>query len=129
MASHASERADFPGTGGELARHLLDEAGLGSVKVERIENGDHYSPLDRAVRLAASNYDGKSVTAVAVAAHEVGHAFQHAQGYGPVMMRQAGQDLCHRTHGSLMMMAPFVFALTARRSCWWRRVLALGILT
>lgn len=132
MASHADERADFPGTGGELARHLLDEAGLGGVKVERIEKGDHYSPLDRAVRLAASNYDGKSVTAVAVAAHEVGHAFQHAQGYGPLMMRQKLAKTCvaiERT-GSLMMMAtPFVFALTRSPVVLVAEVvLALGIL-
>ena len=70
MARHARERADFPGTGGELARHLLDEAGLTEVKVEMVETGDHYSPDDKAVRLSKANFEGRSVTAVAVAAHE-----------------------------------------------------------
>jgi Zn-dependent membrane protease YugP len=77
---HAVERADFPGTGAELARHLLDEAGLHDVKLERTDAGDHYDPADRAVRLSDSNVAGRSITAVAVAAHEVAHAVQHAVG-------------------------------------------------
>lgn len=80
MKKHASERPDMPGTGGELARHLLDEAGLGDVPVEVTGDGDHYDPQSRVVRLLEKNYHGKSVTAVAVAAHEVGHAVQHARG-------------------------------------------------
>ena len=53
MKAHSAEREDFPGTGGELARHLLDQAGLQTVKVERIAAGDHYSPQHKAVRLSA----------------------------------------------------------------------------
>ena len=115
MKRHGAERQDFPGTGGELARHLLDQAGLQSVKVERIAEGDHYSPVDKAVRLSASNFDGKSVTAVAVAAHEVGHALQHADGYGPLMMRQklAGYAIAIQRTGSVLLMAtPIIFMLT-----------------
>ena len=115
MKKHGAERQDFPGTGAELARHLLDQAGLQAVKVERIAEGDHYSPADRAVRLAASNFDGKSVTAVAVAAHEVGHALQHADGYGPLMMRQklAGYAFVIERSGSVLLMAaPIIFMLT-----------------
>lgn len=80
MTRHAAERNDFPGTGGELARHLLDEAELGDVRVEITETGDHYDPEARAVRLTLANHDGRSVTAIAVAAHEVSHALQHARG-------------------------------------------------
>lgn len=115
MKKHGAEREDFPGTGGELARHLLDQAGLQAVKVERIAEGDHYSPADKAVRLSASNFDGKSVTAVAVAAHEVGHALQHADGYGPLMMRQklAGYAFVIERSGSVLLMAaPIIFMLT-----------------
>ena len=79
LRRHAVERSDFPGTGGELARHLLDLAGLRHVKVE-LAPGDHYDPVDKAVRLAPGNHDGRSVTAVAVAAHEVSHALQDAAG-------------------------------------------------
>ena len=115
MKKHGAERHDFPGTGAELARHLLDQAGLQAVKVERIPEGDHYSPVDKAVRLSASNFDGKSVTAVAVAAHEVGHALQHADGYGPLMMRQklAGYATAIQRTGSILLMAtPIIYMLT-----------------
>lgn len=80
MNKHAITRPDLPGTGGELARHLLDRFGLGTVAVESTTVGDHYDPDARAVRLTPANHDGRSITAVAVAAHEVGHAIQHAQG-------------------------------------------------
>lgn len=80
MRRHAAERADFPGTGGELARHLLDLAGLRHVRVELAPGGDHYDPIDKAVRLTPQNHDGRSITAVAVAAHEVSHALQDADG-------------------------------------------------
>jgi len=79
MRQHATERPDLPGTGGELARHLLDLAGLERVPVE-IAPADHYDPVANVVRLSPGNHDGRSVTAVAVAAHEVSHALQHAAG-------------------------------------------------
>lgn len=66
------------GTGGELARHLLDRFEMPHVKVEKTEpNSDHYDPNDQTVRLSPDNFDNKSLTAIAVAAHEVGHAIQH----------------------------------------------------
>jgi uncharacterized protein len=80
MAQHGAERADLPGTGGELARHLLDAAELSGVAVELTGDGDHYDPEARAVRLTPQHHDGRSVAAVAVAAHEVSHAVQHARG-------------------------------------------------
>jgi Zn-dependent membrane protease YugP len=69
---------NFTGTGGELARHLLDRYGLESVTVEKTELGDHYDPISRSVRLTADKYDGRTLTAITVAAHETGHALQHA---------------------------------------------------
>lgn len=81
MAKHQAERADFPGTGAELARHLLDEAGLQDVRLEATApNQDHYDPVSRTVRLSPPHHDGRSISAVAVAAHEVAHAVQHARG-------------------------------------------------
>jgi Zn-dependent membrane protease YugP len=115
MARHASERADFPGTGGELARHLLDEAGLQSVKVETIEAGDHYTPIDKAVRLSKANNEGRSVTAIAVAAHEAAHAMQDAEGYAPLHWRQklVGYAIVIEKTGSVLLLAtPVIFALT-----------------
>ena len=82
----------YPGSGGELARHLLDRLGLESVSVEVIDpdsavSGDHYDPKARAIRLLPAHFKGASLTAVTVAAHEVGHAIQHADGYKPLIWR------------------------------------------
>jgi len=74
---HGRTRNNLPGTGGELARHLLDRFGLQAVAVEPTDQGDHYDPETRRVRLSAAYLDGRSLTAIAVAAHEVGHAIQH----------------------------------------------------
>lgn len=83
-----SEPADrYPGTGAELARHLLDSHGLQEVGVEETEDGDHYDPLEKAVRLTPDKFGGRSLTAITVAAHEVGHALQDRQGYGPLRLR------------------------------------------
>lgn len=89
MNRHAAPRPDLPGTGGELARHLLDRFQLGSIAVEMTEAGDHYDPQARVVRLSQENHDGRSITAVAVAAHEVGHAIQHAQGSALFALRSS----------------------------------------
>jgi Zn-dependent membrane protease YugP len=77
MRRYSRDIREMPGTGGELARHLLERFELTGVKVEKTEQGrDHFDPSEPAVRLGPSNYDGKSLTAVAVATHEVGHALQ-----------------------------------------------------
>jgi len=72
----------FPGTGGELAVHLLEQLKIDGVSVEETEPGqDHYDHVAKVVRLSPVNFSGKSLTAITVAAHEVGHAMQHASGY------------------------------------------------
>lgn len=80
MMRHGDERTDFPGTGGELAQHLVDHLSLQGVGVEETDLGDHYDPEAQMIRLSADNYSKSSLTAVAVAAHEVGHALQHHHG-------------------------------------------------
>lgn len=76
-------------TGAEAARRILNNAGLYDVQIECLPNekGDHYDPKSKTVRLSASNYNGASVTAVAVASHECGHAMQHARAYTPLVIR------------------------------------------
>ncbi|MGL4241993.1 MAG: zinc metallopeptidase [Beijerinckiaceae bacterium] len=88
LKRHQVERGDLGGTGAELARDLLDRAGLRHVKVELTEAGDHYDPGDETVRLSLPHHDGKSVAALAVAAHEVSHALQHAHGDRVFNLRQ-----------------------------------------
>ena len=87
LKRHSGLRKDFPGTGGDMARHLLSKMGLENVQVEATEAGDHYDPGSRTVRLTRDKFEGKSLTAVVVAAHEVGHALQHARREGMFQAR------------------------------------------
>jgi Zn-dependent membrane protease YugP len=76
-------------TGAEVARHLLNAAGLYHVAVERVpgELTDHYDPSAKVLRLSDSNYASRSVAAIGVTAHEVGHALQDATAYAPMRLR------------------------------------------
>ncbi len=87
MARYSIPANRYPQTGGQLARDLLDGLGLHHVATETTTAGDHYDPLSRTVRLSEANYAGRSLTAVTVAAHEVGHAIQDARGFKPLRWR------------------------------------------
>lgn len=88
MRRYAREIPGMPGNGGEFARFLIDKLELTGVGVEVAdERGDHYDSQARMVRLSRTNHDGKSLTAVAVAAHEVGHALQDKEGYRWIRLR------------------------------------------
>ena len=80
MRRYSSEKPEMSGTGGELAKHLIERFSLKDVKVEVTELGDHYDPIEKKVRLLREHYESKSLTAIAIAAHEVGHAIQDQQG-------------------------------------------------
>ncbi|MGO2236790.1 Zn-dependent protease [Marinomonas sp. UCMA 3892] len=78
LKRYATDRKYLPGTGGELATHLVKRFELTDVKVEQTQEGhDHFDFGQHAVRLSPSVFNGRSLTAVAVAAHEVGHAIAH----------------------------------------------------
>jgi len=113
---YAGELPRIPGTGGELARHLLDQYGMTDVAVEKTEQGgDHYDPEGRAVRLSPDNYDHKSLTAVAVAAHEVGHAIQHQRKEPKLALRHRLVKLAQTTQqlgAGAMFLLPVALAIT-----------------
>jgi Zn-dependent membrane protease YugP len=114
LAKHGVERPDLSGTGAELARHLLDELNMSEVKLEVTDKGDHYDPEARAVRLLPPHHDGRSVAAVAVAAHEVSHAIQHARGEPGFArrMRLVGQLVwVERLALLILMLAPVLFII------------------
>ena len=115
LHKYSTPRDDFPGTGGELAVHLLARAGLHGVGVESIQDGlDHYDPVSRTVKLGESHYNGKSVSAIAVAAHEVGHALQHARHERMFDLRIALMRAVvpiSRIAGVLLVLGPFVSIL------------------
>lgn len=76
-------------TGAQVARMILDRNGLYDVRIEQVRGSltDHYDPRSRVVRLSPSIYGGNSIASMSVAAHEVGHAIQHADGYFPLILR------------------------------------------
>lgn len=78
-------------SGAEAARRILDKNGLYDVRVERVSGhlSDHYDPKAKVIRLSEATYDSISVAALGVAAHEAGHAVQHATGYFPLKVRSA----------------------------------------
>jgi Zn-dependent membrane protease YugP len=113
---HSAERADIRGTGGEFARHLLDEMGLRDVGVEETKLGDHYDPEAKVVRLQPQHYGARSLSAVVVAAHEVGHAMQDATGYGPLQARTRLAKQAHKVErlGAIVMLAAPLMMLLAK---------------
>lgn len=106
----------IPGTGGELARHLLDRFDLADVPVEQTEPGrDHYDPERRAVRLSPEHYARNSLTAVAVAAHEVGHALQHQRNEPLLALRHRlvkVAQTAQRLGAAAMILLPVALAVT-----------------
>ena len=110
-----ADRYREQGSGGELARHLLDRFGLGDVGVEETSAGDHYDPVAKAVRLTPDNYSGYSLTAVTVAAHEVGHAIQDSRNESLFLTRQKlvkAAVVGERIAGMMLVAAPIVLMLT-----------------
>ena len=78
-------------TGYDSARMILDKNGLYDVRIERVSGHltDHYDPRARVIRLSDATYSSNSAAAVGVAAHEAGHAVQHAKNYAPMQIRSA----------------------------------------
>ena len=78
-------------TGAEVAEKMLRENGITDVKVISTKGRltDHYNPADKTINLSEGVFDGRSIAAAAVAAHETGHALQHAKDYAPLKMRSA----------------------------------------
>ena len=113
---YAVNQSRIPGTGGELARHLLDSFELADVAVEKTDKGgDHYDPESRSVRLGPDNYDQNSLTAVAVAAHEVGHAIQHRNREAKLALRHRLVKVAQTTQqigAGAMFLLPVVMAVT-----------------
>ena len=100
-------------TGRDIAQRMLQENGINDVTITQIDGTltDHYNPTNHTINLSRGVYNGNSIAAAAVAAHETGHALQHAKAYAPLRMRSA--------------LVPVVsFA-----SSWMQWVLLIGILT
>lgn len=86
---YSKMRNSYGITGAQAAERVLHQAGIYDVRIERISGNltDHYDPRSKILRLSDATYDQVSVAAVGVAAHECGHAIQHAKGYAPLKWR------------------------------------------
>lgn len=104
-------------TGAEVARSILDKNGLYNVKVEPIGGSlsDHFDPRSNVIRLSQPVYGSQSIAAVAVAAHEVGHALQYANGYTPIKWRNSILPLANIGSQALpiLIFAAFIFRSSA----------------
>ena len=98
-------------TGADAARRVLDAAGLYHVRVERVHGHltDHYDPRENVIRLSDATYASTGIAAVGVAAHEAGHAVQHAKGYITVKVRTAIIPLTR--FGSFLSMPLFILGM------------------
>ncbi len=116
MWRHSREIVGMPGTGGEFANHLITQLELDGVTVEKTEKWkDHYDSNDYTVRLGPENFARKSLTALAVAAHEVGHAIQHREGDPRLRRLHIIRPLMRRVERAgilLLFGAPLIGALT-----------------
>ena len=130
MRRHQQERKDLPGTGGELARHLIERFELTEISLEQTtERGDHYDPGSKTVRLSPSNFEGRSITAVAVAAHEVGHAlqFERKENISRLRSRYLPLALTLKKAGIFIMLALPVIAVLVRIPAAMFAIIALSI--
>lgn len=124
MARYHRPAQRYPRSGAATARTLLDSVGLSTVVIESTDKGDHYDPMAKAVRLSPQNHDGFSLTAITVAAHEVGHAIQDAKGFRPLKWRThlvAWVRPVEKLGAGMLMLAPFAAALT--------RIPSIGLFT
>lgn len=110
VQSNFNKYANIPSatglTGAQVARRILDHNGLWNVPVEltRGHLTDHYDPIHRVVRLSEKVYYGDSIAAIAIAAHETGHAVQHKEAYGALVLRHRMFPIVNLTSG----IAPFL---------------------
>lgn len=113
---YSAEVPELPGTGGELAGHLLAALQIEDTRVEVTEPGeDHYDPEARAIRLSPNVYNGKSLTAIVIATHELGHALQHHTAYRPLYLRWRMAKLvmvAEKVAGVMLVAFPVVTLLT-----------------
>jgi Zn-dependent membrane protease YugP len=126
-------------SGAEVAQEIMGQAGIHNVETVAADGllGDHYDPLNKRLVLSKDNYFGRSVAAVGVAAHETGHAIQHAHGYVPLQLRMAAVGLTAFA-SQLVMWLPLLGILTGLLSTYtglfvmalsWGIIMAFNLIT
>ncbi|BBP42464.1 zinc metallopeptidase [Thiosulfativibrio zosterae] len=86
LKKHQKPHPTIPGTGAQFAEHLIKKYQL-EVTLEETQQGDHYDPIQKVVRISSENYHSNSLTAITTVAHEIGHALQDQAHYEPLLQR------------------------------------------
>jgi len=107
---------DMPFTGNQLGQKILKENNLENVLIEPIKQVDHYNPLKKKVHISEDKLHKKSITSIAVVAHEIGHAIQDKENYKPLLLRQKliEKTMIFQRIGSFLLIIglPSIFAIT-----------------
>ena len=106
----------MPFTGKQLGQKILEEEKLENVLIEPIKQMDHYNPIEKKVHIGEDKINKKSITSIAVVAHEIGHAIQDKEGYKPLLHRQnlIEKTIILQRLGSFLLIIglPSIFAFT-----------------
>lgn len=117
-------------TGAQIAKAILRDSNISDVTVEPVKGKltDHYDPRTKTLRLSEAVYDSNSMSAAGVAAHEVGHAIQHAQAYGPLKFRSAWVPVANTGGGISMIVLMLAAFLGGAASVMGQNLAILGVL-
>lgn len=117
-------------TGAEVASAILERAGIRDVEILAHDEmlGDHYDPLHKRLVLSQQNYHGQSIAALGVAAHECGHAIQHANGYGPLHLRMAAVGATQIASQIVLWLPVLGFLSGLLYQAMWATAIAWGII-
>ena len=107
---------EMPFTGRELGKKILEEEKITNVSINPIQQLDHYNPKEKKIHIATDKLDKKSITSIAVVAHEIGHAIQDKEKYKPLILRQSliEKTMIFQRIGSFLLIIglPSIFAFT-----------------
>lgn len=128
FARYSRVRTSSGMSGAQVARYILDQSGLRDVRIETVTHhlGDHYDPRGRVLRLSPQVYQGDSIAALGVAAHEVGHAIQDRMGYLPLAIRASLVPLAN-FGSSLAFPLFFIGFIFAQSGLSWLMTLGIWI--
>ncbi len=117
-------------TGADVAQRILQANGINGVRIEGIRGSltDHYDPKSRTLRLSEGVHGTRSIAAAGIAAHEVGHAIQHAQNYGPLKFRSAWVPVANLGGGLSMMVIMAALAMGGAATATGQSLATAGIL-
>ena len=107
---------DMPFTGRQLGKKILQEERINNVSINPIQQLDHYNPKEKKINISTDKLDKKSITSIAVVAHEIGHAIQDREEYKPLILRQSliEKTMIFQRIGSFLLIIglPSIFAFT-----------------